>query len=455
MSGIPNSQPPTTSEGPNTRLADPLDGLLDEVVTTREEEVARPVAFSFITGPAGSGKTWQVKQKSLSDPSWRLCATTGIAAVNLDTVTINSTLKYFDTQSLMDNHIRGRLVRRLREMADEEGLRMLCIDEISMMPAEQLEIIYEALQQANAYLAGKEISLTLTGDFAQLPPISSKSEPARFVFEASCWPPSDIQRLTKIWRQSDPTFLEALRLARLGQGPGAVEALREAGVKFAPAITRDFPGATIYSKNDEVDKYNALRFQALPGNAIELRHSFRGKPAGEWLTQIPGCPGGKIPPLKLKPQALVMILANDIPDFRYANGDLATILEAGPDAIHARIHRTNQEVGIERIRRYHLGEKDDEGAVWVQDLRGGEGAWVLGSVDWFPLRLGYASTVHKTQGLTLDNVQVDCRDWFFGMPNMAYVALSRSRTPGGLTIVGPSATLARQIKLHPQVKEWI
>lgn len=438
-------------------INDPLDGLLDEVVTTHEKSDLSPVGFSFITGPAGTGKTQSVKEKARQDPTFRLCATTGIAAVNLDTVTLNAVLKFFDTQSLMDARLTGRLTRRLRELAEDpmESLRTLCIDEVSMMPAAQLDAIYDCIQEANLFLGDHPISLVLTGDFAQLPPVSTKESPARFAFHAGCWPPGNIERLTKVWRQTDPEFLEALREARAGNGQGAAGKFKSAGVKFAPSVNHRFQGTTIFSKNREVDLFNAQRLKELPGEPIMMRNRFRGEPSPDWRRAIPDCPGGKSEPLMLKPEALVMILANETRDYSYANGDLGIVKEIKPDLLTLEVLRTEATVTIPRIRRYHFGKEGDPGAVFVPELEGGKGAWVLGSMDWFPIRLGWATTVHKSQGLTLDNVQIDIRDWFFGSPNMAYVALSRSRTPQGLTLVGPSQVLAKQIKLHPEVKEWI
>jgi ATP-dependent exoDNAse (exonuclease V) alpha subunit len=80
--------------------------------------------------------------------------------------------------------------------------------------------------------------------------------------------------------------------------------------------------------------------------------------------------------------------------------------------------------------------------------------WVIGGVTYFPMRLGYASTVHKTQGLTLDRVQIDIRGGFFSQPNMAYVALSRVRTPEGMRIVGSPDLLAKKIRSDPAVVGW-
>jgi ATP-dependent exoDNAse (exonuclease V) alpha subunit len=81
--------------------------------------------------------------------------------------------------------------------------------------------------------------------------------------------------------------------------------------------------------------------------------------------------------------------------------------------------------------------------------------YVIGAVEYLPLRLAYASTVHKSQGLTLDRVQLDLRNFFFSSPAMTYVSVSRCRTPEGLRIVGDERLLASRCKIDPRVERWI
>jgi len=422
------------------------------------------VDVQFITGEAGTGKTWTVKEMAKRNKSMILCATTGIAAVNLDTITLNSLLKFFNTASLIQNYTTGMLTRRLRELYIDRGLRILGIDEISMMPAAQLEVIYQAMQTVNQRLA-EPIRLILTGDFAQLPPVSTPEEPADWCFTAPCWEVigRNVERLTKVWRQTDPQFLEGLNLARHGRGPESAKALRAAGVKYTGGLDEAFPGTTIFAINRRVDEFNQARLRQIDKPEIGLVNQFRGQPKTEWKSQVAGTPGGKIGGLVVKEGALVMILANDIDgaadgSMAYGNGDLATVEGMIGSAINCRLVRNGEKVKIGRIRRWHECEKDSPGAKWEDEMRGPEGkrgGWACGSMDWYPLRLGWATSTHKSQGLSMDNVQIDCRDRFFGSPNMAYVALSRARTPQGLRVVGGEFILGRQIKAAQEVKEWL
>ena len=81
--------------------------------------------------------------------------------------------------------------------------------------------------------------------------------------------------------------------------------------------------------------------------------------------------------------------------------------------------------------------------------------WITGWIRYFPLRLAYATTVHKSQGLSLDSIQLDLSPGFLGAPAMMYVALSRCRTPGGLVLVGSPDQIVAKTKVDPRVVEWL
>ena len=414
---------------------------------------------SFITGSAGTGKTFSIKARCEEDPSYGLlCATTGIASVNLGTVTLNSTLQYFDTDSLADKYLSGRLEMILREIASE--YRNLVIDEVSMMAAEQLDIITKAADRINDYdvKTQKKLGIIVTGDFLQLPPVK-----ARWAFEAECWPryAANTTKLTKYYRQTDATFLDGLKAARAGDGKAAVEYFQACkGIVWTGSLMKNFDGTTIVPKNDQVEKFNDLALRELRTSEITVRSERLGKPRKEW-DYIPET-------LRVKENAYVMILANDR-SFSYANGDcghirgfgVATVFdkrvgEYEAECFQIELARNGEIVNVPAITRYNevkeptKAEREQYHPRYDSDRK----RWILGSITYFPLRLAYAATVHKTQGLSLDRVQLDPRDFFMSQPGMAYVALSRVRTPQGLRIVGTPELLARRIKIDPAVSEW-
>jgi hypothetical protein len=423
-----------------------------------------PVPCEFLTGSAGSGKTFQIKQRIAEDPRYGLLSsTTGVSAINLDTTTVHSQLGFYDTESLKDRYASGALHRRLRAL-HADGYRNLVIDEISMLHAEQLDLIHQAILECN--LGGEKEALTpplglvLTGDFCQLPPVKG-----RWAFKAECWEhfAGSTTRLTKIWRQADQGFLDALNLSRKGDGLSAAAMFKSLGTEFSPGLDLKLEGTTIVAKNDEVDRYNYMRLSAITHKPITLHNTRWGIQTSDWKN-IPDV-------LTVKPTALVMLLANTRDEdgaFLYANGDLAHITEVVDNNVCTGLQvclvRNGSYHFVPRIIRQNLTKQSPDALTITQcKAQGGrepyfdeeKKRWVLGEVHYWPMRLGYASTVHKSQGLSLDRVQLDIRNGFFGAANLAYVALSRARTIQGMRVVGDPAMLARRIKIDSEVKEWL
>lgn len=458
------------------------------------------VPVKFLTGQAGTGKTYQVRAAIAEDPNFGiLAATTGIAAVNLGAITLNSLLKYFNTESLQEAFFNGWLLKSLAKLT-EEGYKWLVIDEVSMLDGLQLDIIYQCVKQLNenrAMDSRPPLGIFLTGDFCQLPPIKAK-----WAFEAECWAlfEANTERLTKVWRQSDVKFLEAVNHIRSGRGMVGATILSQLGVQFVKHADTKFQGTTIIAKNEAVDNFNWLCHSQLSGIPVTVTSerwmTVGRQPPGEWKN---------IPPnLSLKPMsvslgggsigAYVMILTNDTPAFTYVNGDCghvvsynngqAAVCATGddfirieePDTFTVRLIRNQAEVKISRITRHvtqkeppdelmvrHPGMSEDDlrdldrvsgMPYWDPDL-GRNGMWVVGAITYFPLRLAYASTVHKTQGLTLDRVQIDLNQNFMSAPGMVYVAISRCKSPQGLRIVGSPQLLGARTKTDPAVQRWL
>lgn len=428
------------------------------------------IPVEFVTGPAGTGKTFLQQQVIRNNPSHGiLCATTGVAAINLGSITLNSILRFFDTESLEDAYVRGRLQSIMALLSRDA--RNLIIDEVSMLDADQLDLIYSsAVEVAKYRTVLRPLGLILTGDFCQLPPVNAK-----WAFQAKCWPAFErhLTRLTTNHRQADPTFISALNEARAGRGGAAAELLQDAGAHFANRLDIDFQGTTIVAKNTEVERFNRVALGRVTGEDIPISATRWGKQRGEWIWKAAKQTG--IPDHStVRINSLVMILANNPPEFTYVNGDLGYVRGYENGEFIIELLRNKSTVRVGKIERTLTQRNPPDHEVVIP--RGVAEAmslyqknkplglpyydherhnWVIGSVTYFPLRAGYAVTVHKSQGLTLDRVQIDCREFFFGSPNMAYVALSRVRTPEGLHIVSPPEILARRIQVAPEVERWI
>lgn len=417
--------------------------------------------ISYITGPAGSGKSYQIRKSLEADqekreernfegdlmfldpsPAWgRLCATTGVAAMNLGTITLHSLLKIFKPDDFLLR--RQKIARKLEDL----NILNLVIDEISMLSAEMLDAIVDFLDWYNE-ARDNSVNLILTGDFAQLPPVEG-----RFAFQAKCWERVQVTKLTKIWRQDNPEFLQALGMARLGLGKECSRILSKL-CEFVPKRESDYPGLCLVATKSEASSFNTSNLERLVGDYVTYSSSRWGDQLSEWKD---------IPDLtSLKQGCKVRIRANETQTWAYVNGDTGILTdpnsEFGPEVL---LDRTSRSVNIQGVTRYNDVDQPIPGSTksrWVGKVQ----QHYVGSIDYLPLEAGYASTVHSCQGLTLDSAQVSLAGlskWLFNKRhfgfNMAYVALSRVKTPEKLRIHGTPGELAEKIRLDSQVNGWI
>lgn len=411
--------------------------------------------FTYLSGPAGTGKTFLARQIIEERQDAVLCATTGIAAVNLgDATTINALLQYFDTQSLLESYASGRLQTRLRQLR-RSGVRILVLDEVSMLDADQLTVLCQALDEVNitkTYDASlgevsyetdddQEMKLLLCGDFGQLPPVE-----AAFAFESPEWHRfrSRTFTLTTVHRQGDLEFVRALQAVRRGRPRDAVGLLE---TRMVQTLDFEFPGTTIVAKNDEVDRINGLRHAKLPGTPLTWKTIRSGEQLKDWLRLIPE-------ETSVKPGALVMILANKtypraddepIGDYMYVNGDLGTVVDRHVGGIRVKLQRTGQEQIVTPVVREWKIPTGLKKTPYT----------IKGTISYLPLRLAFASTTHKSQGLSLDQVQVNLASWMFSRPGMTYVALSRCRSLEGLRIVGNQKMFLGKCAVDPKIQEFL
>lgn len=470
-----------------------LDPLQQQAITH-----ARDHLFTNISGTAGVGKTYVAREiiAQADEGSVILAATTGIAAVNLgEGTTINAALKYFDTASLQTAYTAGYLQQQVRKLR-RSGVRRILIDEKSMMNGDQLTYIVRAVREVNSgeiasletvgagdddFIAERAaadrdlppIGITLVGDFGQLPPVPDTDEktgkklPVKFAFDSPEWGvfAEHTTTLSKIYRQDAEDFIRALHAVRKGDVRGALEFFTVD--RFTSTMDDQFEGTTIFAKNNEVDRYNLLRLDSVTGTKLSFPATRLGKQRGDWK-QIPD-------ELILKEGALVMILANrrtprdedgNEGEIVYANGDLGTLMGRGQSGLWTvRLQRNNRDVQIYPVTRENViplepgrrKELKEQGVdVTTKITEQGKGkSEIVGTITYMPLRAAYGCTVHKTQGLTLDNVQIKIGDPFFQHPGMLFVALSRARTAEGLRVIGGQKGFIERIKIEPRVQPWL
>jgi len=373
--------------------------------------------------------------------------------VNLGGATINSMLQYFDTESMLE--LSTRLDGRIKKWAREDITHWV-LDEASMLDGEQLRCLVLAIETVNEELGrgktydGSPVRLTLVGDFAQLPPVK-----ARFAFEVEEWDRFEAATtsLVDIKRQSDLDFIRALQAARIGDAKAALDYFRDFIVSNRDL---DFPGTTIVAKNAQVDRHNAIKLSDHPGERHTVEKTFWGKQRPEWVRNIPK-------ELDLKHGATVMVLANQKRaadshgDYLYVNGDMGKVGEFDTYGVRYRKGKRPEEVPAIDVLLDRTGETVSVALVEreYEDLDDKGKKCVVGGIEYFPLRVAYATTVHKSQGLTLDHVQVSFSDHFFSSPGMLYVALSRVRTPKGLRLVGNPELFLRRCGTDDRVRRWL
>jgi ATP-dependent DNA helicase PIF1 len=449
-------------------VSDPqqFDALDETLIEAPAED--QPVPCARLIGCAGTGKTYQLIQRTTEDPAWGLLtSTTGVSAVNLGAITVHSTLKWSDTLSLRDAFLTGRLSRTLRDIGSR--YRWLVIEEYSMLHGDQLDLIHRGVEEANRHpeLRDRQLGILLVGDLAQLPPVKGP-----WCFTADCWQhfADNTERLTKVWRQDGGPFLDALNLLRAGDGRGAAVFLSDAGACWHTQLDNEFDGTTILPKNDMVNRYNSLALARVKGSAFTITSLRWGQQRREWGENPRTREWGIPPRLELKIGALVMVLVN-APDFSVINGDGGHVLgwDEVSGQVTVKITRTGEERAFAAIvRGVEEADQPNGAADWprVSDdglaewlprphYRRRTKRWVTGQIQYTPLRLAWATTVHKSQSLTLDKIQVDVRDRFFGLPAMEYVALSRVRTLEGLRIVGSAERFAAQCSIDKEVLPWL
>ncbi|MCC5807594.1 MAG: AAA family ATPase [Opitutales bacterium] len=383
----------------------------------------------FLTGVAGSGKSYVVRQhigRAFDQPE--ITASTGIAAINLQNAFLAETGIALRASTVY--RWAGIAIGPKPHQSFEEYFRLiatkpppsrinafnrvyrakcLLIDEISMIPGRILDYLdYHCRQLRNDDRPFGGIQIIAVGDFLQLPPVS-KNGTYDWAFLSNSWQGADFQPavLTHIHRQADPAFINALNDFREGRIRGSTARLLANRVARFPSrnITR------LLTHNTQVDKWNAYQLE----NIEKPAHTFTGEESGP-QDQIDYLWKNSITPrvLTLKEGARIMVTRNLSQDGELiaANGATGTVIAIGDEAITVDL----DNIGLADIHRtdFQFDPFDPDSAAVTQ----------------YPLRPAYAMTIHKSQGLTLDRALIDIRA--AREPGQAYVALSRLRSLTGL-----------------------
>lgn len=375
----------------------------------------------FLTGPAGSGKTYVlnqfIKQARAQGKTIAVTASTGLAATHLGGNTIHSWAGIGITDTLHKKHVADMSKGRRDQI---ENADVLIIDEVSMLHDYRLDMIEEVcrlIRGGDKPFGGLQV--ILSGDFFQLPPVNrDDSRQGGFVTGSSAWDVLDpvVCYLEEQHRQEDDELLEILTALRAND-----LRRRHAEALMARKVTRtpfDDPVTELYTTNQNVDYVNDAKLREMDGEVHEYEMSSAGRTnAVESLKK--SCLAPEL--LRLKMGAFVMFVKNS-QEKKYVNGTLGTV------------------VGFDKATDYPIVETKSGRRVEVKpdtwEMRDGEKK--VASLSQLPLRLAWAITVHKSQGMTLDAAHVDLGNAF--VPGMGYVALSRVRSLQALTLGGLNRT---------------
>jgi hypothetical protein len=409
------------------------------------EHTNKPI---FLTGKAGTGKTTFLRYiKANVTKNMAIVAPTAVAAINAGGVTIHSFFQVpFGPQIPTDQH--NTLAISLAQISLEKAkllkcLDLLIIDEISMVRADTLDYIDKVLRQ----LKGSSrpfggVQLLMIGDLFQLPPVYEKDWPllrnfykGPYFFNSLAFNkfPVLMFELTQVYRQKDPLFVNILNHIRNGQSdPEILEPLNK---RYDPGFQTNWlkDYVTLSTHNQLVNEINQARLQELDGEP----YTFKAVITGDFPKE--GYPAEE--ELVLKVGAQVMFIKNDSSGKKqYYNGRTARITAI--DQTNIRLNFLDDDSEFEVIPeswqnvKYALSETEQK----VNESNNG-------SFSQYPLRLAWAITIHKSQGLTFEKAIIDVDAAFaFGQ---TYVALSRCRTLDGMLLKKP--VRAANIRTDPEI----
>lgn len=372
----------------------------------------------FITGGGGVGKSWVINQ--VNDEGTVVVAPTGIAALNINGVTCHSFFGLpFGLVETKDSFIFPIKNRRLIQQG---SFKRIIIDEIGMMRADYLDLIDKKLRNVtgdtNNPFGG--IQMVVVGDFFQLEPIVTNDELEYFLdtydnpfaFSAECWNFDTIE-LTEVKRQSDVEQINLLNSVRKDdeQSEESLERIQE--------IAKDYVNCpdTLHLCNFTKDsvKINKHWFDKIEGEVVSYTACIGDKWGSSSTYPVPKN-------VHVKVGAKVLICAND-PSKKYVNGDRGTVVGFGKDYVEVELH--DKTVKVEHHTWEKIAYNKVDGRV-VKDVQS--------FFRQIPLKMGWAITVHKSQGMTLESAAIHIGKGCFSHGQL-YVALSRVKDLSNVSFV--------------------
>lgn len=356
----------------------------------------------FLTGPAGSGKSFVIEHLRSTVKNCYVTATTGTAAMLIRGRTLHSFAGIHPSYGVV---MSKRADERIR------NCKILIVDEVSMLDSSLLDQIFQRFKYA-----AHTPKLVLVGDFMQLPPVEGSC-----IFDSHRWAEFRVLKLSQQHRQRDESLITALNDMRVGNLTDRVKNLIES--RTVDELPDDC--THLMAHRAEVSKRNMDRLAALPGQryASDWLLTFTKKKDGTpYEVSESEINRSRFPSkLFLKEQARVVMLTND-KEGRWVNGSTGVVLKVQPGMV---------TVKLDNGKTVQVMKDTDE-------VLTGDGM-VVCTISQYPMQLAWALTIHKAQGMSMDRVGVDLSHHF--APGQTYVAISRCRSREGLFLKGTLSDL--------------
>ncbi|OUD36683.1 helix-turn-helix domain-containing protein [Flavobacterium sp. FPG59] len=402
----------------------------------------------FLTGKAGTGKTTLLKEIiATTHKNTVVVAPTGIAALNAGGVTIHSMFQLpfggfipdnsapqfsdstkFETKATLRRHFKMSGLKK----SVIRNMELLIIDEVSMLRADLLDAIdfmMQTVRSKNSPFGG--VQVLYIGDLLQLPPVIRDEEwstlrnyyKGKFFFHSHViqqFPPLYIE-LSKIFRQTDDTFISVLNNLRNNQiTPLDIQTLNQyVQPNFDLKTNKGY--ITLTTHNHKADTINAQALEDLEGKL----QVFQPEITGDFPDKIFPVEHD----LKLKVGSQIMFVKNDLSfDKHYFNGKMGVVQSLAPREIVILFPEENKTIEVEKYEWQNIRYTVNATTKEIEEE-------VLGTFVHYPIKLAWAITVHKSQGLTFEKAALDVSQVF--LPGQAYVALSRLRSLNGLILLSP------------------